>query len=496
MVGFEQQTLVAGAEGLRKPTSLAGHNSHVWWVTFSSDGRRLVSVDGNGIIKIWDVANGKCRGSVEAHDGPIRAAALTPDGKILASVGGSDFKQGEAKLWDVVETEDRTTLKKRADLKGHKRTVLCLAIAPDGKLLATGSWDHSVKLWDIASAKEKRTLGRFGDLVHCVAFSPDGQLLASAGWEAVIRLWDVATGRQRAAYQAHADERVHGLTFSPDGRLLASSSMDKAVKLHEVVSGQERAGFKVAPGFVVGIAFAPDGRTLAAGDSEGGVCFRDLTTNENQCLRGKHTKEIRAVAFRPDGRMIASGGMDARVLLWDEKAMPRRPRAKAKEFNDKELLAAWSDLTGPDAVRAGRAIWSLVAAPDQSVPLIQARLRPEKGKPSRPIKQLIADLDHDDFAARDKAMTELMKLGESAEPALNKAAAEKLSPEARRRVKRLFRELDKLTITTTRAIEVLEHAATPETQRVLRTLADGPAARRATGQAKASLERLKQRSSR
>jgi hypothetical protein len=480
----------------QEPARLPGHNRIVWWVTYSADGRTLVSVDHLGFIKFWDGATGAPRGSVKAHDCLIRAAALTPDGKTLATVGGVDFEYGEAKLWDVVRAKDSVTLEGRAELKGHTSTVLCLAVAPDGKTLATGSWDHSVKVWDVASGKERRTLRGHTGLVHCVAFAPDGKVLASAGWDGVIRLWDVATGRERAAYWAHADERIHGLAFSPDGRTIASASMDRVVKLYELVSGTERAAYRATNGFAICLAFAPDGRTLAAGSERGSIYFWDLATGTAQPVHGKHRDSVRAVAYRPDGRMLASGAGDAAALLWDERALPRRLPARANTLDDKQLEAAWADLAGADTARAGRAVWALAAAPRQSVPFLGARLRPQEVRLRRPVDQLVADLDHDDFEVRATAMAALAKVGERAEPALRKVLEGHPSPETRRGARRLLDELDGLTVSTARAAEVLEHVGTPEARQVLEALARGPAARRATAQARATLESLARRSAR
>jgi hypothetical protein len=488
--------LLAAHEALREPKQLPGHNKIVWWVTFSADGRRLVSVDHRGFVKFWDVATGTLRGSFKAHDCPIRAAALTPDGKILASVGGVDFEYGEAKLWDVVETKGGVALKGRAGLRGHTSTVLCLAMAPDGKTLATGSWDHTVKLWDIAPGREKLTLRGHTGLVHAVAFSPDGRVLASAGWDGVIRLWDVATGRERAAYRVHADERIHGLAFSPDGRTIASASMDRMIKVYEVASGTERAAYRATAGFVICLAFAPDGRTLVGGSERGSVLFWDLATSTVQPVHGRHRDSVRAVAFRPDGRALASGAGDAAALLWPESALPPRPPGPGVILDDTQLEAAWTDLAGADTVRAGRAIWTLARAPRQGVAFLEARLRPPEGPPPRPIDRLLADLDHDDFGVRDMATAELARLGERAEPALRKVLEGRPSPETRRRVERLLGELDNLTVSTARAVEVLEHIGTPQARHALEALARGPADRRATGQAKAALESLARRSSR
>jgi hypothetical protein len=480
-----------------EPAKLPGHGKIVWWVTFSADGRVLVSVDHLGFIKFWDVATGTLRGSVKAHDGHIRAAVLTPDGKILASVGGVDFDSGEAKLWDVVQTADGITLKQRAELRGHTSTVLCVAVAPDGKTLATGSWDKTVKLWDVASARQMRTLRGHAGLVHCVAYSPDGRVLASAGWDGVVRLWDVATGRQRDAYQPHTDERIHGLAFSPDGRTIASSSMDRRVTVYEVASRTQRAAYRTGrpAGFVVCLAFAPDGRTLAGGSENGSVLFWDLAGGTVQAKHGRHRNDIRAVAFRPDGRMLASGAGDAAVLLWDERALPRRPPAPAATLDDKQLKEAWTALAGADPVRAGQAVWTLTAAPRQSVPFLEARLRPQEVAPQRPTEQLLAELDHDDFNVRARAMAELARLGERVEPALRRAVAGATSPEVRVSLKRLLDELDRLAVSTARAVEVLEHIGTREAREALERLARGPAARRATGQARAALDNLARRSS-
>jgi hypothetical protein len=489
-------SLSAAAEAFREPKRLVGHQKIVWWVTFSADGRTLVSVDHLGTVKFWDVATGTPRGSFQAHDGHIRAAVLTPDGKTLASVGGVDFEHGEAKLWDVVEKKEGITLKERAPLAGHTRTVLCVALAPGGRALATGSWDHTVKLWDVASGKELLILRGHTGLVHAVAFSPDGRVLASAGWDGVIRLWDVATGRERAAYRVHADERIHGMAFSPDGRTIASASMDRMVKVWEVASGMERAAYRAPAGFVVCLAFSPDGRTLVGGGDRGSVSFWDLATGTGQTVHGRHTDSIRGVAFHPDGRLLASGGGDAAVLLWDDKAMPPAPKAVGVVLDEGQLEAAWAALAGADGALAGRAVWTLAGVPRQSVPFLEARLRPREGPLPRPIDRLLADLDHDDFDARDRATAELARLGERAEPALRKLLEGRPSPETRQRVGRLLEELDNLTVSTARAVEVLEHVGTPEARRVLEALARGPAGRRATGLAKAVLESLARRSSR
>jgi WD40 repeat protein len=139
---------------------------------------------------------------------------------LLAS--GSEDKT--VKLWDVASGRELRTL------CGHSSFVLSVAFSPDGRILASGSWDGTVKLWDVASGRELRTLSGHSSFVLSVAFSPDGRILASASDDKTVKLWDVASGRELRTLSGHSSA-VLSVAFSPDGRMLASGSGDKTVKL-------------------------------------------------------------------------------------------------------------------------------------------------------------------------------------------------------------------------------------------------------------------------
>ncbi|HEX4945411.1 MAG TPA: TIR domain-containing protein, partial [Blastocatellia bacterium] len=158
----------------------------------------------------------------------------------------------------------------KGTLKGHSDSVWSVAFSPDGRMLASGSWDGSAKLWEVASGQEKATLTGYGYSVESVVFSPDGRTLASGSGDNRIRtitLWDVASGQWKATLQGHADS-ISSVAFSPDGRTLASGSRDKMIKLWEVASGREKATFKGHTFSVSPVAFSPDGRTLASSDDK------------------------------------------------------------------------------------------------------------------------------------------------------------------------------------------------------------------------------------
>ena len=173
-------------------------------------------------------------------------------------------------------------------LEGHRGKVLCVAYAPDGQTLASGSSGKIIKLWDVRTGKARATLRGFDYAAFCLAFSPDGGTLASghsAGWRApgVVRLWDVAGGREPtslAGFSRHSWLRA--VAFSPDRADLAAASGDRTNSGHEggvrvcdAASGAERWGLRQPGGGVLSLAYAPDGGTLALGTLAVGVRLFD-----------------------------------------------------------------------------------------------------------------------------------------------------------------------------------------------------------------------------
>ena len=150
----------------------------------------------------------------------VTSVAFSPDGKILASGGWG----GTIKLWDV---ESGALLK---TLKSHSKPVSSVSFSPDGKILASGSGDKTIKLWDVKSGTLLKTLEGHFDSVSSVSFSPDGRILASGSGDDTIKLWDVESGALLKTLRGHS-ESVSSVSFSPDGRILASGSRDNTIKL-------------------------------------------------------------------------------------------------------------------------------------------------------------------------------------------------------------------------------------------------------------------------
>jgi hypothetical protein len=357
-----------------------------------------------------------------------------------------------------------------------------------------------ILLIDAKTGKELRQLSASGRKIDAIAFSSDGQMLLACSDHKNLHRWEVATGKNIAQSDL-LPHRAEHVTFSPDGRLVAFSQLEPPIHVIDLTASREPCRFPTQTDLlryrVSCLAFSPDTKTLAWSSTKDQLLrLVEVATGQERCRFEGNKDTIYCLAFSPDGKFLVSGAGDTTALVWDLTGRLAAEKNASGPLTDSKLASCWEDLRGEDGARAYTAMQRFMVDPARSVPYLGKRLRPAARIDATRLARLIADLDSNQFAVREKATEELEKLGELAEPALEKALASKPSAEVKRRVEPLLEKLRAPIISgpklrTLRAIEVLEHIGTPEAQEVLQTLAKGAPEALITREAKASLDRLR-----
>jgi len=255
--------------------------------------------------------NPQVRQYLNGHTNTVVSVAFSPDGKTIAS-GSYD---GTIILWDVANGQPIGNL-----IQASKGFIRSIAFSPDGKTIASGGDDNAVILWDVET---RRPIGLpligHSNTVYNLAYSPDGKMLATGSFDNTVILWDVETQKIIGEPLTGHTNQVYCVAFSPDGKLLASGGVDNTIILWDVETqqpiGDPLTGHSQR---VTSVAFSPDGKMLASGSYDSTIILWDVQSRQalGQPLR-RHSNSVRSVTFSPDGKLLASGSYDHTIILWD-----------------------------------------------------------------------------------------------------------------------------------------------------------------------------------
>jgi WD40 repeat protein len=290
------------------------HDAPVWSLAFSADGSCLAAATPIGEVWLEEPATGRVVRLERRRWTSVQSLAFAPVGQVLAVAGDHPA----VRLWDAATGSELATLGVES---GFAKSV---AFSTDGAVLAVGERRGEgeggvVSIWDWRKPERLAVLAGHRGAINALAFSRDGSRLASGDSWGFVKVWDLATHRERMSVQAQEDGRIiQSLTFSPDGTLLVTTGLlDGEVRLWDAASGAPRGTLPATGTGANALAFARDGSTLAMARRDGAVALWDVAGRRELGILRTRGATLQSLAFSPDGRQLATGGADGAVRLWD-----------------------------------------------------------------------------------------------------------------------------------------------------------------------------------
>ena len=279
--------------------TITGHTDNLYSIEFSPNGQTLVSLD--GYIRIWDIAKSRLQ-KMPSIDGTVSSVALAPDAETLAC-GTND---NEILIWHMV------TDKSKIILKGHKYEINHLTFSPDGKILASSSW-NSIRLWDVITGEHITTVIPDVDSRHKIRFAQNGDSLVFVNYEDKVLFLNTETRKIEKEIDINPNS-PNSIALSSDGKMLAIGSKSDEIQIWDISTVKLLKTIQTSAR-TYDVAFSPDGKTIASCSED--IYLWDVETGKLINTFTGHTDQVFILTFSPDGDTLASGGWDNTIILWD-----------------------------------------------------------------------------------------------------------------------------------------------------------------------------------
>jgi WD40 repeat protein len=360
--GKNNTAVILDAATGREIMVLRGHEGPVRFASFSSDGSRVVTGSDDGTARVWNAETGE-QVMVLRHENGVANAAFSPDGtRIVTATGSFSGWHNTARVWDAAIGKEIMVL------RGHEGPVRFASFSPNGKLIVTASLDHTARIWDAMTGNQQGILRGHEDDVESAVFSPDGTRILTASDDKTARIWDAATGSELATLRGHENfvgfaafssdgsrivtasgdgtariwsatvrgaipilrghqANIKSAAFSPDGTRIATASLDGTGRIWDASNGKVIAILRGHEGGVLSAAFSPDGTRIVTASGEGVYSREDKPDNtarvwdastgrEIAVLRG-HNDDVISATFSPDSRRLVTASYDTTARIWD-----------------------------------------------------------------------------------------------------------------------------------------------------------------------------------
>jgi WD40 repeat protein len=306
-------------------------------LAYSPDGR-LVAAAGYGSVEILSASAKTSVQTLSGLSGNVNAIGFSGDGSLLYAAAGEPGLFGELTFWNTADWTRRQTL------RGHRDALLAAAMSPDGKLAATGSYDQSIRLWDLSTGKESRILNGHNGPVFDLAFDPTGRLLASASGDRTVKLWDVAKGERLDTFSQPLKEQ-YSVAFMPDGRHVIAGGVDSRIRVWKLSDSAKEGTNELVEslfahdGPILRLAVSRDGRWIVSSSEDRTIKVWDAAHYEQVARFSKQSDWTTALAISPDNTTLVAGRIDGGLSVQSLADLSGGPSQSTSPLNYAALPA-------------------------------------------------------------------------------------------------------------------------------------------------------------